>query len=108
MIVNSPKSAITAESGRPTMFALMLAMMGGCNAVTGPNIRAILINVNDAEVRGTVFSAFTLFDDLGKGLGPSIICVMTALFGRRLAYTLAFAMWWVSGAILFSLRSSLP
>lgn len=108
LIVNSPQSAITAPSGRPTMFALLLAVMGGCNAVTGPNIRAILMNVNDAEVRGTVFSAFTLFDDLGKGLGPSIIVVMTALFGRRGAYTLAFAMWWLSGAMLLSLRSSLP
>ena len=30
------------------------------------------MNVNPSERRGTVFSAFTLCDDLGKGLGPSI------------------------------------
>ena len=29
------------------------------------------MNVNPSERRGTVFSAFTLCDDLGKGLGPS-------------------------------------
>lgn len=108
LIVNSPKSAITSATGRPTLFALLLALMGGCNAVTGPNIRAILMNVNDGEVRGTVFSAFTLFDDLGKGLGPSIIVAATAVFGRRMAYTLSFALWWLSGAILFQLRYSLP
>merc|ERR1719215_1299089 len=50
-IVNSPQGAITSESGRPTAFALFLAVLGGCSAVTGPNIRAILMNVNDAEVR---------------------------------------------------------
>ena len=40
--------------------------------LAGPNIRAVLMNVNPSERRGTVFSAFTLCDDLGKGLGPSI------------------------------------
>lgn len=108
MLVNSPKSAISTESGSPTVFAFFLALLGGCAAVTGPNIRAILMNVNDSEVRGTVFSAFTLTDDLGKGLGPSIIVAMTAIFGRRLAYTLAFSFWWFSGFVLMCLRTSLP
>lgn len=108
VLVNSPQSAVTSESGRPTALALFLALIGGCAATAGPNIRAILMNVNDSEVRGTVFSAFTLFDDLGKGMGPSIIVAMTAVLGRRMAYTLSFTLWWLSAAILFSVRSSLP
>mmetsp|Transcript_72477 Transcript_72477/g.183152 ORF Transcript_72477/g.183152 Transcript_72477/m.183152 type:complete len:568 (+) Transcript_72477:97-1800(+) len=108
MLVNSPQSAVTAPSGRPTAFALLLALLGGCAATAGPNIRAMLMNVNDGEVRGTVFSAFTLFDDLGKGMGPSIIVAATVIFGRRLAYTLAFTLWWLSASILFTLRTSLP
>lgn len=108
ILVNSPKSAVTSEIGRPTALAFLLALMGGIGAVTGPNIRAILMNVNDAEVRGTVFSAFTLTDDLGKGLGPSIIVFITAIFGRRLAYTIAFSFWWLSGFLLLGLRKSLP
>merc|ERR1740130_2322939 len=107
LLVNSPKSAITSETGRPTSFALFLALCGGCAAVTGPNIRAILMNVNDGEVRGTVFSAFTLCDDLGKGLGPSLIVAMTAIFGRRIAYTMSFSFWWISSIVLLGLRSSL-
>lgn len=107
-LVNSPRSAVTTAAGRPTVFALFLALCGGCAATAGPNIRAILMNVNDGEVRGTVFSAFTLFDDLGKGLGPSIIVAMTAVLGRRTAYTVSFMLWWLSGAILFSLRKDLP
>merc|ERR1719284_2065840 len=99
---------VTSEVGRPTTFCLFLAMLGGSGAFTGPNIRAMLMNVNGSEVRGTVFSAFTLTDDLGKGLGPSIIVAMTYLFGRRLAYTMAFSSWWISGALLFAMRYSLP
>mmetsp|Transcript_101705 Transcript_101705/g.283170 ORF Transcript_101705/g.283170 Transcript_101705/m.283170 type:complete len:528 (-) Transcript_101705:167-1750(-) len=108
ILVNSPRSAVTSASGRPTAWAFLLALTGGCAAVAGPNIRAILMNVNDSEVRGTVFSAFTLFDDLGKGLGPSIIVAATSVLGRRLSYTLAFSLWWLSGAILLSMRDSLP
>jgi len=108
VLVNSPRSAVTAESGRPTAWALLLALLGGCAAVSGPNIRMILMNVNDSEVRGTVFSAFTLFDDLGKGLGPSIIVAATSVLGRRASYTLAFSLWWLSGAVLLSMRSALP
>merc|ERR1740130_1752319 len=100
LLVNSPKSAVTTENGQPTMLAFLFALCGGCAAVTGPNIRAILMNVNDGAARGTVFSAFTLCDDLGKGLGPSIIVAMTACFGRRTAYTMAFSGWWLSSVIL--------
>lgn len=107
MLVNSPKSAVTSETGRPTMLAFLFALMGGCAAVTGPNIRAILMNINEGEVRGTVFSAFTLCDDLGKGLGPSLIVMLTAIFGRRLAYTMSFSFWWISSFVLLSMRSSL-
>lgn len=108
VLVNSPAKVVTTPLGRPTAFAFLLALLGGVGAMTGPNIRAILMNVNDSEVRGTVFSAFTLTDDLGKGLGPSIIVAMTYLFGRRLAYTMAFSCWWISGALLFAMRYSLP
>jgi len=107
LLVNSSRSAVTSSSGRPTAWAFFLALIGGCAAVTGPNVRAILMNINDSEVRGTVFSAFTLFDDLGKGLGPSIISAFTSLLGRRVSYTLAFSLWWLSGAILICLRDSL-
>merc|ERR1712039_63157 len=96
------------SSGSPTIWAIFLALLGGSAAVAGPNIRAILMNVNESETRGTVFSAFTLFDDLGKGLGPSIIVAATAIFGRRASYTFAFMLWWLSGTFLYSLRKTLP
>ena len=42
-------------------------------SLTGP----LGTEVNDSEVRGTVFSAFTLFDDLGKGLGRQSTLIAT-------------------------------
>jgi len=107
-LVNAPQSLVTTADGRPTILAYFLAMCGGCAALAGPNIRAVLMNVNPSERRGTVFSAFTLCDDLGKGLGPSIVVTLVSIFGRRKAFTMAFAGWWVSGAIVSQLRHSLP
>lgn len=107
-LINSPKALITSESGRPTFFALFLALCGGSTALAGPNIRTVLMNVNPSELRGTVFSAFTLCDDLGKGLGPSFVVLLVSILGRRQAFTLAFAIWWLSGAIASGLRHSLP
>merc|ERR1712113_272531 len=107
MLVHSPQALITSASGRPTFLALILAICGGCAAYAGPNIRLVLMNVNPSERRGTVFSAFTLCDDLGKGLGPSVVVTLISLFGRRTAFTMAFAGWWVSAALISQLRSSL-
>merc|ERR1711957_925066 len=82
-------------------------MCGGTAALAGPNVRVILMNVNPSDRRGTVFSAFTLCDDLGKGLGPTAVVTLIAICGRRMAFTLAFMGWWVSGIVVLQLRRSL-
>merc|ERR1712014_87562 len=107
VLVHSPQTLVTSAAGRPTMVALFLALCGGCAAFAGPNIRLILMNINPSERRGTVFSAFTLCDDLGKGIGPTVVVTLVSLFGRRLAFTIAFAGWWGSAAIITGLRTSL-
>jgi MFS family permease len=35
-------------------------------AVTPPNVRAVLLNVNPPETRGTMFALYTQMDDVGK------------------------------------------
>mmetsp|Transcript_17970 Transcript_17970/g.41944 ORF Transcript_17970/g.41944 Transcript_17970/m.41944 type:complete len:536 (+) Transcript_17970:73-1680(+) len=107
LLVNSRKEIITSRQGRPTFIALFLAAWGGCAALAGPNVRLVLMNVNPSERRGTVFSAFTLCDDLGKGLGPTVVVTLVSLLGRRTAFTIAFAGWWLSGIIMSGLRNSL-
>eukprot|EP00930_Biecheleria_cincta_P011156 TRINITY_DN11371_c0_g2_i1.p1 TRINITY_DN11371_c0_g2~~TRINITY_DN11371_c0_g2_i1.p1 ORF type:complete len:568 (+),score=89.85 TRINITY_DN11371_c0_g2_i1:162-1706(+) len=103
-LVNAPKALVASESGRPTLVAFFLALCGGSAALAGPNIRSILMNVNPSERRGTVFSAFTLCDDLGKGLGPTFVVTLVSIMGRQRAFTVAFSCWWLSCFILSQLR----
>ncbi|EER02452.1 conserved hypothetical protein [Perkinsus marinus ATCC 50983] len=82
-------------------YPALWVVLGGLAAVSGPNIKGILMNVNSAKTRGTVFAAFTLMDDLGKGLGPAVVCLVVWLVGDRVtAFTLAFCLWAACGVIL--------
>ncbi|CAD7957480.1 unnamed protein product [Amoebophrya sp. A120] len=108
LLINcSPDWIANASTGRATVFSVLLAGFGGLVAVAGPNVRATLMNLNESGQRGTVFSALTLCDDLGKGLGPTVIVLLVTLFGRRLAFSIAFCFWFFSAGLLYSLKGSL-
>ncbi|MBI3395562.1 MAG: MFS transporter [Spirochaetia bacterium] len=82
---------------------------GGIVTVTGGNVKAVLMDVNVPENRGTIFSIFNLTDDLGKGLGPFVIgSVLSVLFGRVLAYNIAISMWIFCGVIWIFLIKIFP
>jgi len=60
------------------------------------NVKAVLMNVNPPENRGTIFSLFNLADDLGKGVAPFLIgSVLSIHFGRVVSYNIAMLMWLV-------------
>ncbi|HVE83827.1 MAG TPA: MFS transporter [Myxococcales bacterium] len=60
------------------------------------NVKAVLMNVNPPENRGTIFSLFNLADDLGKGVAPFLIgSVLSVRFGRVASYNIAMLMWLV-------------
>ncbi|KAF6255108.1 major facilitator superfamily domain-containing protein [Scenedesmus sp. NREL 46B-D3] len=42
-------------------------------SITGPNLRAIMININTPETRGVALALQSVTDDLGRGLGPVIV-----------------------------------
>jgi predicted MFS family arabinose efflux permease len=77
-----------------------LGFFGGMIAtVPSSNVKAVLINVNPPENRGTIFSLFNLADDLGKGVAPWLIgSVLAVQFGRVLSYNIAMLMWLVCAA----------
>jgi predicted MFS family arabinose efflux permease len=62
-------------------------------SVTGPNIYAMVLNVNAPETRGSIFSIFNLVDALGKGFGPVIISALILRFGRLRAFNIANLFW---------------
>lgn len=85
----------------PSVWACFLAVLAGTAAVTGPNMKGLLMNLNPSSTRGTVFALVTLTDDVGKGLGPEFVAIGVLLFGRRLALSVAMGCWWISAIFLY-------
>ncbi|OEH77299.1 major facilitator related protein [Cyclospora cayetanensis] len=67
------------------------------------NIGAVLLNVNTAEVRGTICAIYTVLDDVSKALGTVVASLLGALVGSRaLAFQLSMSLWLLSAAALFA------
>ena len=73
-------------------------------AVTPPNVRAVLLNVNPPETRGTMFAFYSQIDDVGKGGGPALVAALIVAYGRTRAFNVAVSGWVLCGAILLCLR----
>jgi len=68
-------------------------LMGFLVVVAAPNCKAILMNVNRPEHRGTVFACYNITENINQGLGPMI-------GGLLLPFGYLFMMnfsifWWV-------------
>lgn len=64
------------------------------------NVKAILMNVNAPERRGSVFAVFNITDNLGQGFGPAIGGLMMA--ASSMVFTLNFAtLWWIPCGLIF-------
>ena len=44
--------------------------------------RAVLLNVNEPELRGLALALQTVLDDVGKGLGPFLVAMLITGLGR--------------------------
>ncbi len=89
------------------------ALMGVVGAflatMTSSNVKAVLIDVNPPERRGTLFSLFNLADDLGKGLAPFLIgSVLAVHLGRLVSFNIAVSMWLVCGVTWLLLIRQFP
>lgn len=99
------------QSGPDASLAAPMALgvlTGLFAAITGPNVRAILINVTAPETRGSVFSLYNLADDLGRGFGPWIIGGLVGAFGRVTAFNVANLFWVFCGLTLLWMSRSFP
>ena len=77
-------------------------------AITGPNVRAMLLNVNTPETRGSIFALYNLADDLGKGFGPVIISLLIFISNRLWAFNIANLFWLFCGVVLLFLTLVFP
>jgi predicted MFS family arabinose efflux permease len=75
-------------------FATSLAGM------TGPNITAMILDVNSPENRGAVFSIFNLTDSLGQGFGRFVAGSLSGLFGLTAALAISSGFWVFCAALI--------
>ena len=82
---------------------LALAVCGGLLiSVASANVRALLMNVNTPNHRGSVFAVYNFADNLGKGVGPALGGLILAQTGNyQLMVNLAICCW-VICALFFS------
>eukprot|EP01138_Halocafeteria_seosinensis_P007357 gb/GECG01007521.1/.p1 GENE.gb/GECG01007521.1/~~gb/GECG01007521.1/.p1 ORF type:complete len:614 (+),score=51.05 gb/GECG01007521.1/:1-1842(+) len=81
------------------------AALGGLLAsATGPNMKAILMNVNTPSTRGSVFTLMYLFDSVGKGVGPAAVAAGVSLLGGRvICFNIAMLGWVASGICMIAI-----
>ena len=99
-----PLLLIINASGASLAAYCVVASVGGCVAsLNGPNVRQVLQGVISPEMRGSAFALFTVSDDLGRALGPSLSLALINRFGRQDAFNADLAGWALCGALLLVL-----
>jgi sugar phosphate permease len=89
---------------------LVLSLVTGfVISIPSSNVKAMLINVNAPEIRGSVFSLYNLADDLGRGLGPWVIgSLLVPALGRTAAFSVAACFWIACGVVLLATARAFP
>lgn len=92
--------AVVYLPGEPLLLAAAGFLAAGFAAMTGPNMRTILLDVNLPEDRGPIFSVFNLTDSLGTGFGRFVAGSLSAALGLAAAMAISAAFWLVCGILL--------
>jgi len=88
---------------------LALAFITGFTVILpAPNIKAITLNVNSPETRGSILSLTNLTDSLGQGFGPALISLFIVAFGRILAFNIANLFWVACGLLQLFMILTFP
>ncbi|MCR4425759.1 MAG: MFS transporter [Firmicutes bacterium] len=91
------------------VFPSILAFAGGwLIGITSPNVKALLLNVNPPETRGSIFAVFNLTDSVGKGVGPILGGWLAVRYGLTSTMLFAVAWWVVCGLIWFPIARTSP
>ena len=82
------------------LFLLMIS--GSLAAVSGTNVRTVLINVSSPQYRGSLIGLMNVLGCIGRGVGPSLTAVYMVVYkvGRVEAIRVCLYMWVLSGGML--------
>lgn len=87
------------QGGQLILFYALAFLAGFLVSVPSANVKAILMNVNRPEHRGSVFAVFNITDNLGQGFGPAIGGLLVPL---GYLFTMNFAVaWWIPCGVIF-------
>lgn len=99
--------AISPDSGSQILLFYALAFISGfLVSVPAANVKAILMNVNRPEHRGSVFAVFNITDNLGQGFGPAIGGLLMAV-GSVFTMNFALAFWVPCGLLFFLIAGTI-
>lgn len=103
---------INAEPLGFITYLLILPPVGFIAGFGGTMMKMLLINVTLPETRGTAFAFQSLFDDLGRGIGPFAISLLIVAAGSRqegifIGYTGWIPCGFVMLCIVFTLRGDI-
>lgn len=82
-------------------FAVLGFLAASMDSYTGPNVKMMLLNVNEPKDRGRIFSIFNLTDSVGSGFGRFIggaLSVSLGTLGAALEVSAYF--WFICGFLL--------
>ncbi|WP_210409348.1 MFS transporter [Leptospira fletcheri] len=106
VLIGTAPSIYLLHAGREALnpsFLWINVATGFIISVTGPNVRALIMNVNPPKNRAAMFSLYNLTDDLGKGLGPAMAAIILGFVAdRSTAFTIA-VLFWIPCSLLWSI-----
>jgi MFS family permease len=107
LLLNYPSQAGVKDASAVVPI-LLAALTGFIVIMPAPNIKAIALDVNSPETRGSVLSMSNLTDSLGQGFGPAIISLFIVAFGRLTAFNIANLFWILCSIINFMMVFTFP
>ncbi|MFW6288061.1 MAG: MFS transporter, partial [bacterium] len=81
--------------------AIFSFLTGVIVILPAPNIKAILINTNPPEYRGSVFAVHNLTDSIGRGFGPALGGALIVTMGYQFTMYFSVLTWIPCGIIYF-------
>jgi sugar phosphate permease len=94
----------TIDGTSPFLYIGVVAVLAGLGSgVTGPIVKATLMNVTLPTTRGQAFAILNLFDDFGRGLGPVFVSLLIVQMGGRTPAFNLGVLGWVACGILNTL-----
>ncbi|MFW5769063.1 MAG: MFS transporter [Spirochaetota bacterium] len=97
-VINMP--VYDPSGGMLILYYALSFLAGFLVSVPSANVKAILMNVNRPEHRGSVFAVFNITDNLGQGFGPAIGGLLVSV-GYLFMMNFAVAWWLPCGIIFF-------